>query len=183
MVVNMFFGAASMRRAAGMALGFIALVLAGAAEAEIPAGNIGHGTGHGAVVFSYGRFGEDQYGSGGIALEQFDAHIAELADGGHAVLPLPVLLEKLDQEAPLPDRAVALTIDDAHRSVYDEAFPRLKAAGVPFTLFVAPDPIDSGAESHMTSGSFSSHYYCSMLLISTSYGYGPYASAGLIAAK
>ncbi len=51
---------------------------------------------------------------------------------------------------PLPDRAVVLTIDDAHRSVYNEAFPRLKAAGVPFTLFVAPDPIDSGAESHMT---------------------------------
>ena len=43
-----------------------------------------------------------------------------------------------------------LTIDDAHRSVYTEAFPRLKAAGLPFTLFVAPDPIDSGAESHMT---------------------------------
>ena len=150
MVVNMFLGAASMRRAAGLALGFVALILAGAAEAEIPTDNTAHGAGHGAVVFSYSRFGEDQYGSGGIALDQFDAHIAELADGGHAVLPLPVLLEKLDHGAPLPDRAVALTIDDAHRSVYDEAFPRLKAAGVPFTLFVAPDPIDSGAESHMT---------------------------------
>ena len=50
----------------------------------------------GAVVFAYGRFGEDQYGPGSIALDQFDAHIAELADGGHAVLPLPVLLEKLE---------------------------------------------------------------------------------------
>jgi poly-beta-1,6-N-acetyl-D-glucosamine N-deacetylase len=146
MVVNMFLGAASMRRAAGLTFGLIALVLAGAAKAEIPADN----TGNGAVVFAYGRFGEDQYGSVSIALDQFDAHIAELADGGHAVLPLPVLLEKLEHGAPLPDRAVALTIDDAHRSVYDEAFPRLKAAGVPFTLFVAPDPIDSGAESHMT---------------------------------
>ena len=46
-------------------------------------------------MFAYGRFGEDQYGPGTIALDQFDAHLAELADGGHAVLPLPVLLEKL----------------------------------------------------------------------------------------
>jgi poly-beta-1,6-N-acetyl-D-glucosamine N-deacetylase len=150
MVVNMFLGAASMRRAAALALGLIALVLVGSAKAEIPADDTGHGAERGAVVFAYGRFGEDQYGSGSLALDQFDAHIAELADGGHAVLPLPVLLEKLAHGTPVPDRAVVLTIDDAHRSVYNEAFPRLKAAGVPFTLFVAPDPIDSGAESHMT---------------------------------
>ena len=139
-----------MRRAAGLAIGLIALVLAGPAKADIAADDSGYGAERGAVVFSYGRFGEDQYNSGSLALDQFDAHIAELADGGHAVLPLPVLLEKLEHGTPLPDRVVVLTIDDAHRSVYDEAFPRLKAAGVPFTLFVAPDPIDSGAESHMT---------------------------------
>ena len=62
-------------------------------------------------MFAYSRFGEDQYSSGSIALDQFDAHIAEVADGGHAVLPLPVLLEKLEHGATLPDRAVALTID------------------------------------------------------------------------
>ena len=118
MVLNMFLRAASMCRAAGLTLGLIALILVGSAKAEIPADDAEHGAEHeaehGAVVFAYGRFGEDQYGPGTIALDQFDAHLAELADGGHAVLPLPVLLEKLAHGTPVPDRAVVLTIDDAH---------------------------------------------------------------------
>jgi peptidoglycan/xylan/chitin deacetylase (PgdA/CDA1 family) len=102
----------------------------------------------GAVVFAYSRFGEDQH-PGSIALDQFDAHLDELIDGGYAVLPVPEILKRLAVGAPLPDHAVAVTIDDAHRSVYRDAFPRLKAAGLPFTLFVASDPIDRGADSHM----------------------------------
>jgi poly-beta-1,6-N-acetyl-D-glucosamine N-deacetylase len=125
MILNMVLGTAPIRRVAGFVLGVVALVMmAGPARGEIP----GDEAERGAVVFAYGRFGEDQYGPGSIALDQFDAHLAELADGSHAVLPLPALLEKLLNGAPLPDRAVALTIDDAHRSVYREAFPRLKAA-------------------------------------------------------
>ena len=150
MGLNMFLGTAPTRRLArsilGLALGLLLPCMAGSAPAESPVEDAERG----AVIFAYARFGDDQYGPGNITLDQFDAHLAELADGGHTVLPLPVLLEKLRDGAPLPDHAVALTIDDAHRSVYAEAFPRLKAAGVPFTLFVAPDPIDNGAESHMT---------------------------------
>ena len=152
MVLNMFLGTASMRRAAGPCWAHGAWPSCGPGrlrQGGNPCGRRAWGRAR-RRRFAYGRFGEDQYGPGSLALDQFDAHLAELADGGHTVLPLPVLLEKLEHGTPVPDRAAALTIDDAHRSVYDEAFPRLKAAGVPFTLFVAPDPIDSGAESHMT---------------------------------
>ena len=149
MVLNMFLGTASIGRMAGrllgLALGLSISAVAGHGMAESPVDDE-----RGSIVFAYSRFGEDQYGPGSTTLDQFDAHIAELGDGGHTVLSLPVLLEKLRDGTPLPDRTAALTIDDAHRSVYTEAFPRLKAAGLPFTLFVAPDPIDSGAESHMT---------------------------------
>jgi peptidoglycan/xylan/chitin deacetylase (PgdA/CDA1 family) len=45
---------------------------------------------------------------------------------------------------------VALTVDDAYLSVYTEAFPRLKALGWPFTVFVATDGIDKGFQAYMS---------------------------------
>jgi peptidoglycan/xylan/chitin deacetylase (PgdA/CDA1 family) len=95
-----------------------------------------------AVVFMYHRFGETAYPTTNIRIEQFESHIKELKNGKYAVLPLPEIVAALREKRSLPDNAVALTVDDAFASVYTEAWPRLKAAGLPFTLFVATDPID-----------------------------------------
>ncbi len=103
-----------------------------------------------AVVFAYDRFGEDQNPSISIRLDQFEAHLDELTDGDYQVLPLPKILDALRSGKPLPDRTVAITIDEASRSAYQEAWPRLKAAGLPFTLFVATDAVDRGSPAHMT---------------------------------
>lgn len=103
-----------------------------------------------AVIFMYHRFGEDRYPSTNIRLEQFEAHIAELLRGGYAVLPVPKIVEALAAGAELPDRTVGLTVDDAFQSVLTEAWPRLKAAGLPFTLFISTDPIDRGGASYMS---------------------------------
>ncbi len=123
---------------------WIAMVPTGrSALAAEPAGNS-------AVVFAYDRFGEDQTPSISIRLDQFEAHLEELKNGDYQVLPLPRILEALRTGAPLPDRAVAITIDEASRSAFREAWPRLKAAGLPFTLFVATDAIDRGSPAHMS---------------------------------
>lgn len=103
-----------------------------------------------AVVFMYHRFGEAEYPSANIRIDQFEAQLAELAGGGYTVLPLPEILERMRTGTALPDRTVALTIDDAYASVYAEAWPRLKEAGFPFTLFVATDPIDRANPGYMT---------------------------------
>lgn len=103
-----------------------------------------------AVVFAYNRFGEDQSPGSSIRIDQFEAHLEELKTGGYAVLPLATILDALKAGKPLPDRAVAITVDDATRSFFTAGWPRLKAAGLPFTLFVATDPIDRGAGTHMT---------------------------------
>lgn len=102
-----------------------------------------------AVVFMYHRFGESGIPSTNIRIEQFEAHLAEIATGKYTVLALPDLVAALREAKPLPDRAIALTIDDAFLSVYTEAWPRLKAAGIPFTLFVATDPVDRGLRGYM----------------------------------
>lgn len=103
-----------------------------------------------AVIFAYSRFAEDSLPGTSIRLDQFDAHLAELSIGGYDVLPLPLVIKALAAGTPLSDRTVAITIDDAHHSVYREAWPRLRAARLPFTLFVATDPLDRGAETHMS---------------------------------
>ncbi len=97
-----------------------------------------------AVVFMYHRFGEDRLPSTNIRIDQFESHIAELSSGGYHVLPLPEILSALREGRGLPDRTVGITIDDGFRSVYTKAFPRLREAGFPFTVFIATDGIDSG---------------------------------------
>jgi peptidoglycan/xylan/chitin deacetylase (PgdA/CDA1 family) len=95
-----------------------------------------------AVIFMYHRFGEQAYPTTSIRLDQFEAQIAELKSGRYKVLQLPEIVAALRDRKPLPDYAVALSVDDAYASVYSRAWPRLKAAGLPFTLFVATDAID-----------------------------------------
>jgi peptidoglycan/xylan/chitin deacetylase (PgdA/CDA1 family) len=97
--------------------------------------------GESAVVFMYHRFGDRAYPSTDIRLDQLDAQIAELKSGRYAVLPVPEILRRLAARAALPDRAIGLTVDDAYESFYRNGWPRLKAAGLPVTLFVATDAI------------------------------------------
>ena len=46
----------------------------------------------------------------------------------------------------VPNRAVAVTFDDGYRDNFDEAYPLLQAAGVPATVFVISEKIDSPRE-------------------------------------
>ena len=103
-----------------------------------------------AVAVMYHRFGENAHPSTNIRLDQFEAHIAELTRGDYVVLPLPEIVAALRSGRSLPERTVAITIDDAWKSVYREAWPRLRSAGLPFTLFVSTDEIDQRLPDHMT---------------------------------
>jgi peptidoglycan/xylan/chitin deacetylase (PgdA/CDA1 family) len=96
----------------------------------------------------YHRFGDGRYPSTNTTLAQFEAHLAELKKPRYNVLPLREVVMALKQERPLPPYTVAITIDDAYRSVWREGVPRLRAAGFPFTLFVATEPV--GGQEYMT---------------------------------
>lgn len=71
----------------------------------------------------------------GSVLSMSAAELASLAqairDSGHEIVPLAELLAEPEQ----PDR-VALTFDDGFRSVFDQALPVLRQAGIPATLFL-----------------------------------------------
>ncbi len=107
------------------------------------------GTGH-AVVFMYHRFGEDDYPSTSVRLEQFEAHLDHLEENDYHVWPLERIVTRMGEGKEIPDRTVVITVDDAYLSVYTEAYPRLRERGWPMTVFVATDDVDAGRPSNMS---------------------------------
>lgn len=136
------------RRRPGAGRVLAAAMAAASALAQMVASAADPGTG--AVVMMYHRFGEKTLPSTNITIAQFEAHIAELKSGGYNVLGLPEIVDAMRAGRPLPDRAVGISIDDAYLSIYTEAWPRLRKAGLPFTLFVATDPIDQKLRNYMS---------------------------------
>lgn len=102
-----------------------------------------------AVILMYHRFGENAHPSTNIRLDQFEAHLEEMQSGGYNVLPVPDILAAIRSGSALPERTVGITIDDAYMSVYDQAWPRLRKAGFPFTIFVATDAVDRRFDGYM----------------------------------
>jgi len=106
--------------------------------------------GQSAVVLNYQRFGEDRYPQTSISANQFGRHVETLSGGRYNAVPADEIIAALFNGETLPNRSIAITIDDAYRSAYDIAWPYLKKAGLPFTLFVSTDSIDDGGPGFMT---------------------------------
>ena len=103
------------------------------------------------VVVMYHRIGDEaDFPSTSVSKEQFEAHISLLEKQKYTVWPLEKLSMALRSGDPIPDRTVAITFDDAYRSIYDIAWPRLKRAAMPFTIFVATKSVDSGASGFLS---------------------------------
>jgi peptidoglycan/xylan/chitin deacetylase (PgdA/CDA1 family) len=133
------------KKSRGCLLGWMVLVMAG-----FPFPVSANDWENGAVILMYHRFGEDGIPTTNIRMAQFESHIKELTSGRYHVLPLRRIIETIQNGRPLPDRTVAITIDDAYRSVYMRAWPRLEEAGLPFTLFATTDPLDQKLPGYMT---------------------------------
>ena len=70
-----------------------------------------------ATIIMYHRFGESNLPSTNIQLDVFDAHLQTIRDEGWVVLPLADIVSRLKSGTPLPDKAMAITVDDAFTSV------------------------------------------------------------------
>ena len=103
-----------------------------------------------AVVLMYHRFGEEQFPSTNITIKQFESHLNELKSNSYNVIGLPEIISSLKNNKKLPDRTIGISIDDAYLSIFTKAWPRLKALGFPFTVFVATKPIDQKNKNYMS---------------------------------
>ena len=125
-----------MRISLWISLFFAMVIIAPASSrAEIPS--------H-AVVLIYHHVDEGTPVSTSLSPALFGEHLDYLAGNRYRVLPLQALVDSLRFQGSIPDRTVAITFDDGYRSVFTEAFPRLRELGWPFTVFVCPDVVDHG---------------------------------------
>jgi peptidoglycan/xylan/chitin deacetylase (PgdA/CDA1 family) len=103
-----------------------------------------------AVVMMYHRFGEVGHPSTSVSVERFEGHLAYLADNGYTVVPLSEVVAAIEGRGELPERAVAITVEDAYLSAATKAHPRLAARGYPYTVFVATDFVDARHPGYMS---------------------------------
>jgi len=103
-----------------------------------------------AVILTYHRFGDPEHASTQISMVLFRAQLTYLQRTGHVFVSVAAILEAFEQKTALPEKAVALTIDDAFRSFATKAWPLLRAKGVPALLFVATKPLEDGAPDYVS---------------------------------
>lgn len=126
-----------MRASAAAAL----LVAASVASASAPPS---------AVVLEYHHVASDTPPATSVDPATFEAHMDHLAGNGFHVWPLAKVVERVRAGEAVPEKTVALTFDDAYRSVYTEVFPRLRERGWPFTVFVSTGYIDGDYGGYMS---------------------------------
>jgi peptidoglycan/xylan/chitin deacetylase (PgdA/CDA1 family) len=97
-------------------------------------------------VLVYHRFGPSAVDSMTVRTSQFEAQLKYLRDNGYRVVPLRAVVDCLkDQGADLPDKAVAITVDDGHRTVYTDMLPLIRRYRIPVTAFIYPSAISNAS--------------------------------------
>lgn len=95
-------------------------------------------------VLCYHRFGPTVADSMTVTTAVFEAHLKYLHDNGYTVIPLQTLVDyELGKAPPPPAKSVVITMDDGHRSVYEQALPLIKQYRFPVTLFIYPSAISN----------------------------------------
>jgi len=98
----------------------------------------------GVPVLVYHRFGLQVTDSMTVRTARLREHIDVLRGEGCQIVSLHDVVAWHRGDIPdLPPRPVALSIDDGHRSVADEAAPWLQGTGWPITLFIYPSAISN----------------------------------------
>ena len=103
-----------------------------------------------AVILQYHHVSTETPPITSISPEDFERHINYLQVNDFHVLPLETVISNLRNGISLPDKTAVITFDDGYTSVYETAFPRLKAIGWPFTVFVTSGLVGSNERLYAT---------------------------------
>lgn len=99
-----------------------------------------------AVILCYHRFADTVADSMTVRKSTFKDHIAAIQQAGAHVIPLADLVAHHQGKlASLPPKSVVITIDDGHRSVYEEMAPMVEKLAWPMTLFIYPSAISNAS--------------------------------------
>lgn len=89
-----------------------------------------------AVVFAYHRFNDERHKSTNISNEKLKTDFTYLKENNYTVVPLSKIVDMIKKNIPIPEKTIALTIDDNYKSFYENGLPIFKEFGYPFTLYV-----------------------------------------------
>jgi peptidoglycan/xylan/chitin deacetylase (PgdA/CDA1 family) len=93
-------------------------------------------------ILTYHRFSDDCPSPLCMPTAVFKQQMRYLKENGYHALTPEELLAFLEYRQPLPKQSVLITIDDGYRSVYDIAYPILRANGFTAILFIYTELID-----------------------------------------
>lgn len=102
-------------------------------------------SGSSATILVYHRFGVSPSDTMTIATTEFISQLDFLQAHGYRIVPLREVVAFAAGKAPIPARAVAITVDDGHRSVFTDMKPVVERRHIPVTLFIYPSAISNAS--------------------------------------
>ncbi len=94
-----------------------------------------------ATILLYHRFGDDRYPTTSVSMEDFEKQMRYLKENGYRVVRLKEIVRLVKEGRDIPEKTVAITIDDGYRSTM-KAYEVLKRFGFPFTVFLYMEAVD-----------------------------------------
>ena len=98
-----------------------------------------------ATILVYHRFGPTVADSMTVTTAVFTAQLSYLHDHGYTIVPLRDVVSFAAGHGELPLRAVAITADDGHRTVFSDMKPLVEKYRIPVTLFIYPSAISNAS--------------------------------------
>lgn len=82
--------------------------------------------------------------------EQLEGHLKYFSENGYTPITALQMIEMMEYPEQLPQKPVALTFDDGHKSHYTTVYPLLKKYGFKGTFFIYTDVIAEKSEKQLT---------------------------------
>jgi len=102
-----------------------------------------------AVILQYHHVSNETPAITSISPDKFLQHLTYIEQQGFNVESLETIIHALQANQPVPDKTIAITFDDAYLSIYDTAWPMLRARGWPSTVFVSTALVGSNSTLYM----------------------------------
>lgn len=103
-----------------------------------------------AHIFVYHRFDDQRYKSADTTSQELIKQFEYFKQNGYKVVPIEDIIKKLQNNEDVPSNWVALTIDDAYKSFYDNGLKIFKKYNYPFSLFVYVEATDKNYGDYMS---------------------------------
>jgi peptidoglycan/xylan/chitin deacetylase (PgdA/CDA1 family) len=98
-----------------------------------------------ATILLYHRFDSAPKDEMTILPSEFEGQLKFLRENGYHIVPLRDIVNFMMGRGTLPPRAVAITSDDGHRSVFTYMRPIVQRYRIPVTLFIYPSAISNAS--------------------------------------